>query len=116
MQRRPPRGPTDPSPGLTEEALQTALGRELPGPPGEREPGPGGSGRSPLSVRPTQPGAPGQGSSVSSLGSEAQSRPLDLRVTGGLWQGPRDAVQVSHFKHGRVPVDQAAPQAASRAC
>ena len=26
MQRRPPRGPTDPSPGLTEEALQAAPG------------------------------------------------------------------------------------------
>lgn len=33
------------------------------------------------------------------LVSGAQSRLLDLGVPGGLWQGPWDAVQASHFKH-----------------
>lgn len=104
--------------------------RELPGSPGEREPGLVDSGRSPLSVRllgpglrPGWPPPPTHGLMLKAragvcpvLGSGAQSRPLDLGVPGGLWRGPRDAVQVSHFKHRCLPVDQAAPQAASQAC
>ena len=108
MQRHLPQGLTNSSPGGTEEPLQAAPGASgscqahqlrgslaswtLAGVPSLSTFA--GLGSCPVGHPPPAHGLMFKARTgvFAVLGSGAQSRPLDLRVPGGLWPGPQDAV------------------------